>query len=326
MRNWIGVVAAAAALSSVSVVGSASAQQTIKLGYALAAQSHMGIAANAMAELLEKGSNGRFKLEQHPAGSLGGEREMVEGTQLGTIDVVMVSTGPVGNFVPATLVLDIPFLFRDYAHARAVLDGPIGQDILAKFPEKGMIGLGWGELGFRHITTSKRAIDSPEEMKGLKIRTMENPIHLQAFRSLGALPTPMAWPEVFTALQQGTVDGQETPISAIVAAKFSQVQKHLSLTGHVYTPIIFIMARSTYDPLSAADKQLFKDVFKKGGDITRQEVEKIEQNGIAQLRAAGMEVTEGLDKAKFQEGMKSAYAEYSKQFGEETLRRIREFK
>ena len=323
MRIWLGAAAAAAALT---LACSASAQQTIKLGYALAKQSHMGIAADAMAELLEKGSNGRFKLEQHAAGSLGGEREMIEGTQLGTIDVVMVSTGPVGNFVPATLVLDIPFLFRDYAHARAVLDGPIGQEILAKFPEKGMVGLGWGELGFRHVTTSARGIDAPDDMKGLKIRTMENPIHLEAFRALGALPTPMAWPEVFTALQQGTVDGQETPISAIVAAKFSQVQKHLSLTGHVYTPIVFIMARSAYDPLSAADKKLFHEVFKKGGEITRQEVEKIEQNGIAQLRAAGMEVTEGIDKSKFQDGMKAAYAQYSKQFGEETIRRIRDFK
>jgi len=323
MRIWFGAAAAAATMA---LACSAAAQQTIKLGYALAKQSHMGIAADAMAELLDKGSNGRFKLEQHAAGSLGGEREMIEGTQLGTIDVVMVSTGPVGNFVPATLVLDIPFLFRDYAHARAVLDGPIGQDILAKFPEKGMVGLAWGELGFRHVTTSKRGIGTPDDMKGLKIRTMENPIHLQAFRSLGALPTPMAWPEVFTALQQGTVDGQETPISAIVAAKFSQVQKHLSLTGHVYTPIVFIMARSTYDPLSAADKKLFHEVFKKGGDVTRAEVEKIEQTGIAQLRAAGMEVTEGIDRAKFQEGMKTAYAEYAKQFGEDTLRRIREFK
>jgi len=325
MRIWIGAAVAAVAALAMSA-GPAASQQALKLGYALGAQSHMGVAANAMAEMLEKTSNGRLKLEQYPAAALGGEREMIEGAQLGTIDIVMTSTGPVGNFVPEMLILDIPFLFRDYAHARAVLDGPIGQDVLAKFPGKGMVGLAWGEIGFRHITTTKRAIAQPADMKGLKIRTMENPIHLQAFRTLGSLPTPMAWPEVFTALQQGTVDGQETPIAAIVAAKFSQVQKHLSLTGHVYTPIVMIMSRATWDPLSEADKKLVQAAARKAGEVTRQEVEKMEQTGIAQLRAGGMEVTEVADKASFQSAMGEAYKAYAKQFGEENIRKIREYK
>ena len=300
MRIWHGAAMAAAASFAISGVAEAQQQKVFKIGYALSAQSHMGTAATAMGDYMAKQSQGRFKLEQFAAAALGGEREMIEGAQLGTIDLVITSTGPVGNFVPATLILDIPFLFRDYPHARAVLDGPIGQDILAKFPAKGIMGLAWGEIGFRHITTTKRVIGGPDEMKGLKIRTMENPIHLQAFRALGALPTPMAWPEVFTALQQGTVDGQETPITAIVAAKFSQVQKHLTLTGHVYTPIVLIMSRASFDPLSEADKKILRDAAKLAGDNTRQEVEKIEQSGIEQLRAAGMQVTADIDKAKFQ--------------------------
>ena len=130
----------------------------------------------------------------------------------------------------------MPFLFRDKAHARAVLDGPIGQEMLTKFDAKGFKALAWGENGFRHMTNSKRDVKVPEDLKGLKMRTMENPVHIAAYKGFGIITTPMAFPEVFTALQQGTVDGQENPLSVIISAKFDQVQKHLSLTGHVYSP------------------------------------------------------------------------------------------
>ena len=156
--------------------------------------------------------------------------------QLGTQELTFTSTGPVPNFVPEARILDIPFLFRDKAHARAVLDGPIGQDMLKTFESKGFKALAWGENGVRHMTNSKRAVNGPDDLKGLKMRTMENPVHVAAYKGLGIVTTPMAFPEVFTALQQGTVDGQENPLSVIMAAKFDQVQKHLSLTGHVYSP------------------------------------------------------------------------------------------
>src|SRR5690606_19087156 len=123
---------------------------------------------------------------------------------------------------------DIPFLFRDAQHARRVLDGQVGQEILEKFTAKGFHALAWGEQGFRHLTNNRRAVQTPDDFKGLKIRTMENPVHITAFRALGALPTPMAWPEVVTGLQQGTIDGQENPISVIVSARLSQTQKHLT--------------------------------------------------------------------------------------------------
>ncbi len=130
-----------------------------------------------------------------------------------------------------------------------MLDGPIGQDMLKKFEAKGFKALAWGENGIRHMTNSKRDVKAPDDLKGLKMRTMENPVHIAAYKGLGIVTTPMAFPEVFTALQQGTVDGQENPLSVIMAAKFDQVQKHLSLTGHVYSPCIFLMNKAMFDKL-----------------------------------------------------------------------------
>ena len=148
-------------------IGGAQAQQALKLGYSLAPTSHYGVGATAMAETLAELSDGAFTIEQFPANALGGEREMVEGAQIGTVDLVITSTGPVGNFVPDTLLTDIPFLFRDYEHAHAVLDGEIGQEILAQFPNHGLVALAWGENGFRNMTNNVRPIRTPEDTRGL---------------------------------------------------------------------------------------------------------------------------------------------------------------
>ena len=235
------------ALSAVTVLlalilSDASAQTTLKMNISVAQNSHYGVAIDTFAREVEKRTNGRYKVQNFYAGALGAERESIEGVQLGTLDLTMTSTGPVPNFVPEVAILDIPFLFRDYAHARAVLDGPIGQDLLKKFDAKSIKALAWGENGFRHMTNNKHPVTTPDDLKGLKMRTMENPIHIEAYRQFGILPTPMAFTEVFTALQQGMVDGQENPLSVITAAKLEQVQKYLSLTGHVYSPALILMS------------------------------------------------------------------------------------
>lgn len=320
--------AAAALLGMVMFGGAAVAADpvTLKLGYSLPATSHYGVGAQAFADALAEKTDGRFKVEMFPSNALGGEREMIEGAQFGTIDLVVTSTGPVGNFVPETLVFDIPFLFRDYAHARGVLDGEIGQEVLDKFPERGLIALAWAENGFRHLTNSKQAVTEPEDVKGLKIRTMQNDVHMRAFTTLGALPTPMAFPEVFTALQQHTIDGQENPIPVIVSGNFAQVQKYLSLTGHVYSPALFIMAPSRWEELSDEDKAAFKAAAKIGANAMRKQVETFEADGIAKLEAAGMTVIQQPDKARFLEELKPAYAEYEKRFDPELIKRIRDWK
>jgi tripartite ATP-independent transporter DctP family solute receptor len=306
--------------------GSALAQTTMKISISTAQNSHQGVAIDTFAREVEKRTNGRYKVQTFYSGSLGGERESIEAVQLGTQELAFSSTGPVPNFVPETKILDVPFLFRDKAHARAVLDGPIGQDLLTKFDAKGFKALAWAENGFRHMTNSKRAVNAPEDLKGLKMRTMENPVHIAAYKGFGIVTTPMAFPEVFTALQQGTVDGQENPLSVIIAAKFDQVQKHLSLTGHVYSPAIFVMNKAAFDKLSAADKQAFLDAAKEGTKANRARVDEDDAKGVADLRAKGMNVVENVDKTKFVQALAPINAEFEKQFGKANIDKIRNYK
>jgi len=304
----------------------AAAQTTLKMNIAVAQNSHYGVAIDAFAREVETRTGGRYKIQNFYAGALGAERESVEGVQLGTLDLTLTSTGPIPNFVPDVAILDIPFLFRDYAQARAVLDGPIGQEMLQKFPPKGIIALAWAENGFRHMTNSKRPVNNPEDLKGLKMRTMENPIHIQAYKQFGILPTPMAFTEVYTALQQGTVDGQENPLSVITAAKLDQVQKNLTLTGHVYSPSLILMNKAQWDKLSAADKQAFLDSAKEAVKVNRARVDEDERKAVADLQAKGMAVVETVDKAKFQAVLAPVYADFGKKFGQENIDRIKNYK
>ena len=305
---------------------SAMAQTVMKIGYATTASSHYGVGSTVFCDEVEKGTQGRYKCQQFPSSALGGEREMIEAVQLGTLDVVNTSTGPVGNFVPEVKIVDIPFLFRDYDHARLVMDGPIGQEILTKFPAKGLVALSWTENGFRHMTNSKRAIVKPADAAGLKMRTMENKVHMDGYRTFGILPTPMAFPEVFGALQQGTVDGQENPIPVILASKFSQVQKHLSLTGHVYSPALLLTSPRLMNKLSEADKKVFYEAAKKAAVAQRKKVNDDEASGIAQLEKEGMTVVSKVDGQGFRDALKPAYAGYAKEFGADNIRKIQESK
>ena len=199
-------------------VAPAAAQETLKMNISVPQNSHYGVGVDTFAREVEKRTNGRYKVQNFYSGALGAERESIEAVQLGTLDLTLTSTGPVPNFVPEVAIFDIPFLFRDYAQARAVLDGPVGQEYLAKFPAKNLVALAWAENGFRHMTNSKRSVNAPDDLKGLKMRTMENPVHIAAYKQFGIIPTPMAFTEVFTALQQGTVDGQENPVSLFAAS------------------------------------------------------------------------------------------------------------
>ncbi len=315
-----------AAVLSFGFVASAAAQTTMKISISVAQNSHQGVGIDVFAKEVEKRTAGRYKIQTFYSGSLGGERESVEAVQLGTQELTLTSTGPVPNFVPDARILDIPFLFRDKKHARAVLDGPIGQDMLVKFEPKGFKALAWAENGVRHMTNSKRAVNSPDDLKGLKMRTMENPVHVAAYKGFGIVPTPMAFPEVFTALQQGTVDGQENPLSVIMAAKLDQVQKHLSLTGHVYSPAIFLMSKAAYDKLSAADKTAFLESAKEAAKANRARVDEDDAKGVAELKSRGMSIVENVDKAKFVATLGPVNAEFEKQFGKETLDKIRAVK
>ena len=301
-------------------VTSAFAQaKEVKIGYALAVNSHYGAAAQAWSDVVAKGTNGAFAFKQFPSSALGGERELVEGLQLGTVEAVVVSTGTLSNFVPDVGIVDIPFLFRDTAHARNVLDGKFGQDLLTKFRARGLIALAWGEQGFRHLTNNKHAVSKPEDMKGLKIRVTENPVHILAFRTLGASPTPMSWPEVIGALQQGTIDGQENPMSVIVSAKLWQVQKFMSLSGHVYAPMALMVSPTFWVSLNDQQKAVFVEGAKAGALASRKFVDDVEKKGVEEIKSHNVQVTDNVDKAGFKTALAPAYKQYATKFGQKTL-------
>ncbi|MEP7329704.1 MAG: TRAP transporter substrate-binding protein [Betaproteobacteria bacterium] len=316
----------AVAILAVLPVAPVAAQETLKMNISISQNSHYGVAVDTFAREVEKRTNGRYKVQNFYSGALGAERESIEAVQLGTLDLTMTSTGPIPNFVPEVAILDIPFLFKDYGHARATLDGPIGQDMLTKFPAKGIQALAWGENGFRHMTNNKRPVNAPDDLKGLKMRTMENPVHMQAYKAFGIIPTPMAFTEVFTALQQGTVDGQENPLSVISAAKFDQVQKYMTLTGHVYSPALILMNKAKWDKLSAADKAAFAESAKEAVKANRARIDEDERKAVADLQAKGMVVVTNVDKAKFQATLGPTFVEFGKKFGQDNIDKIRNYK
>ncbi|GEN23503.1 periplasmic substrate-binding transporter [Halomonas cupida] len=299
------------------------AAQTITVGHTTADTSHYSAGVDAFKERLEELSEGEFTVQEHAAGALGGERAMIEGLQIGTIDAVITSTGPLGNFVPETYVLDLPFLFTDYDNARCVLDGEIGQDLLDMMGNHDLVGLAWTENGFRHMTNSKRDVSAPEDAQGLKIRTMENKMHMAAFEELGVHPTPMAFPEVFTALQQGTVDGQENPISVILTSNLWEVQDYLSLTGHVYSPAIMLASPILWEGLSEEQQGWFLEAAQAGAAATREMVSRLETEGVEELREKGMTVVDDIDKSQFQAAVEPSYTVYTDEYGSEWLDRIR---
>ena len=318
------LVTAISALATASIALHAQAATDISLGHTLSSTSHCSVGAEAFKETLERLSDGAFTVTEHASGSLGGEREMIEGLQIGTVDVVITSSGPLGNFVPETYVLDLPFLFENYDQARCVLDSEIGDELLAKMSDHGLVGMAWSENGFRHLTNSQREIASPADAEGLRVRTMENAVHQEAFRQMGARPTPMAFPELFTALQQGTVDGQENPITVIVATNFWEVQDYLSLTGHVYSPAIVLGSPILLDGLSEEERDWFMQAAAALVDATREDVSRLEREGVALLEANGMTVRTEIDPAPFQQAVEPAYEIFTSQYGSDMLERIRE--
>lgn len=313
---------AAALLAAIAVPANA---EEIKIGYALAEDSHYGVAAKAFEESLTSALDDQFTFRHFPSSGLGGEREVVEGIQLGTVQMTIVSTGTLSNFVPESGVFDVPFLFDSLDHARKVLDGEIGQEMLAKFDDAGMHALAWGEQGFRHITNNRGPIAAPADTEGLKIRTMENPVHITAFEALGAAPTPMAWPEVIGALQQGAIDGQENPLSVIVSAKLSEVQTYLTLDGHVYSPAVILISPQLWGSLDDEQKAAFETAAKDAVTAMRAYVDEVETSGVATLKEQGMEVNELTveQKAAFRDALAEPYKQYEEQFGKELMDRIR---
>ena len=267
------------------------------------------------AELVSERTNGAVEIDIFPNSALGDERANIEDLQMGTLDIAVSSTGPLGNFVSDFLILDLPFLFKDYDHAHAVLDGEIGQNLLAKLDDIGVVGGAFWENGFREMTNSKHPINTVEDCAGLKLRCQENQVQMDAFSALGMDPTPMAWSEVFTALQQGTVDGQENPIAVIYSNK---VYDYLAMTNHVYSPAAILFSKTVLEGLPEEYQTVLLEAAQESADFERAACEDNEAAQIAEMEAAGLQVTYP-DTAAFQEAVAPVYEKYAEQFGQENI-------
>lgn len=290
--------------------GEASDEETyvLQAGHSLPDDHPYHLGFLEMAEKVEERTDGRVKIEVFPFSEIGAERELTEGLTLGTVDLAVSSTAPVTNFVPELAVLDVPFAFESREAAVDVLNGEIGDELFAAMEEQGIIGLSWGENGYRHITNGVRPVEKPEDLEGLKIRVQENEIHLAAFEELGAQPTPMAWTEALTALQQGVVDAQENPI--IVADQYSLYesnQEYMTLTGHVYSVAVYMLSKETYEKLPDDLAQIVLEEGQKIGEMQREMIVEMEQESLQTVKDQGMEVIEDVDTAPFRDIVSSVY-------------------
>lgn len=305
----------------------ASAGETIQFDVSLplGPGSHQDVGVQAFGEELEKLSEGRMTIKSHHNNALGGEREAVEGMSINSIDIGITSTGPLGGFVPEFFMFDLPYLFNDYDHAYAVLDSEIGEDLAAKLEQQANVKiLAWMENGFRHETNSIRAINSPEDLKGIKHRTQESEVQVDTWTALGTNATPMAWPEVYTALQQGVMESQENPLPTIYDVKFFEVQDYLNMTQHVYSPAPLMMSKQLFDSLSEEDQKIVLEAAEKALPVQREESQKQAEEMKKKLVEEGMELTEP-DLEPFKKAVEPVYEKWAPEIGEEMIDQVRNF-
>jgi tripartite ATP-independent transporter DctP family solute receptor len=274
-------------------------------------------------ELVEKNSDGKIKVDLYHSSQLGDDREMMEALQMGTQEMTCPSTAPIAPFVNGFKVFDLPFLFPTYEAADYVLDGPVGQDLLNQLPEIGLIGLAYWENGYRQLTNSKRAVATPEDCKGLKVRTMENPIHLAAWKALGANPTPMAFGELFSAMQQKVVDGQENPWGTIYLQNFPEVQDYSTDTGHVYSPFVLLMSKKFWDKLPEDLQKVVKEAAMEAKDHNRKLNREMNAKYLDELKKV-MTVTilTPEQKAAFQEAVQPVYDQFADEIGPDLIKAV----
>jgi tripartite ATP-independent transporter DctP family solute receptor len=251
-----------------------------------------GIGAKKFGELLEQKSGGKMKAKAFGGGSLGGDAQVISSLQGGVVEMTLVSPGLLTGLIKEFSVFDLPFMFTSYREVDAVMDGPVGTRLLDMLKEKGLIGLGYWDHGFRNITSAKRPINKMEDISGLKVRVIQIPIFIDTFSALGANPVPLPFPELYTALETGTVDGQENPFASIETSKFYEVQKYAATTGHVYNPLVAIFSKKVWDKLSEDERRIVQEAATEAGLYERKVSREANEKSMQTLRGEGMQITE----------------------------------
>lgn len=316
MRTFTYAMSAVLAMS-----GGALAQDSrvFDVSLPLGAESHHAVGVLKFGEELERLSEGRLSIRPHYDNALGAEREVVEGMSLGLIDMGITSTGPMGGFVNDFMLFDLPYVFTTPEAVYAFLDGEHGKALADKLEAQNSVRiLGWMENGFRHNTNSVRPLNTPEDLAGIRHRTQESRVQVDTWTALGANASPMAWTEVFTALQQGVIDSQENPIPTIYDVKFYEVQKYLNLTQHVYSPAPLMIGAQLFNSLSEADQAILQEAAAIAVPVQREASQRMEQELIAELEAKGMTVTKP-DLAPFKAKVQPVIEEWKDAVGAELV-------
>lgn len=297
------------------------APRMVTLAFVSQLKNPQQVGGDAMRDKLLSTYSKRFVIDQRVGNALGGEGFIVSAARSGSIDIAVSSGGVVSGIVPEMSVFDIPFLFRDEAHAKAVMTGPIAAKLQPAFAAKGLVLLAFGKQGFRNLTNSRHPIRSPADLKGLKIRVVPNDMYLMTFKALGADASPLDYPLLYGALKDGRLDGQENPLSSIEGSRMYEVQKYLSMSGHFFAPIAFVANREMFEKLDPADQEALMVAAKAGAEATWQ----MQQDGerLTQLKNAGMQVVDQVDRQPFIDAVKPLEPEFEKRFGKDVIAAIR---
>jgi len=304
------------------VTTAVAADVTLKLGHIADPKNPYAQGAQKFADLVSEKSGGSMEIKVFPSSQLGSQRDLVEGLTLGTMDMCMSSTAVLGNFLPKIAVFDLPFIFRDRAHTFKVLD-TIGMEIAEGLEPRGIKVLGYFENGVRNMTNNIRPIREPEDVKGLKIRVMKQPVYIEMIKSLGGNPTPMAFGELFTAMQQGVVDGEENPAAHIYTKRFFEVQKYISLTEHTYSAEPLLISMIAWNKLTDAQKKVLQEASDEARDWQRQLAIDLESGYWEKIRESGKsEIITDVDKPAFKKATQPVWKMFEKTVGADTIQSI----
>jgi tripartite ATP-independent transporter DctP family solute receptor len=315
-----GACATSLLLGSVASHAAEIRERTLRFAFQNVVEHPQGQGAKKFADLLSEKSGGKIKVRLFPGGTLGGDVQTVSALQGGTLDITVLNSGILAAQAPDFAMLDFPFLFNDADEAHAVIDGPVGQKLAAQLESKGLVGLGYWDLGFRHLTNSQRPVTKLEDMQGLKVRVIQSPIYLETFSALGSNPVPMAFPEVYTGLEQHTIDGQENPFTVIEGNKFYEVQKYLSVTGHIFNPQSLIIGQKSWSRFNDDEKALIREAAAEAQQFQRE----LSSSSMDKARAAldgkvAINDVSDAEKDRFRERVKPVIEKFSQEIDGELV-------
>ena len=297
----------------------------LKLGHVLPVEHSWNICSDGFAKEVTAKTQGRVAINVYPNAQLGNEKDMVEGLQLGTLQMGLIGGGSFQDLVPKMAIANLPYAWTDHFHAYRAFDGELGDELLSLLEKKGIIGLAWWENGFRNITNNKRPITTPDDLKGLKLRVTPIKMRLDTFKALGALPVPMPFSELYSALQQGVVDGQENPLAIIYSNHFYEVQKYLSMTQHIWGSAILVISKREWNKISPADQKVVRQAALKWRDKQRKMVRDLEKSFIDKLKQKNM-VVNTVDKTPFIKKVQPVWKEYEPLFGKHLIELIGKYR